>query len=88
MIDPIIPVLVALCSNANKIKGLVAKHFPSAVEKNSSELQQNRVNSQSLPHLNSVSVHSSSQSAFGDANDPASMATYLDAFKSLCSNAT
>jgi len=87
MIDPIIPVLVALCSNANKIKGLVAKHFPSAVEK---ELLRTAAESGQFTILTaSQSPYPfirAGQSAFGDANDPASMATYLDAFKSLCSN--
>jgi hypothetical protein len=87
MRDPIITALVALCANAGKIKGLVAKHFPSAVEK---ELLRAAAESGRFEILTAAQllypVIRIGRSDFGDVNDPASMAKYSDALRSLCSN--
>ena len=87
MSEPIILLLVALCPSASEIKRLVAKHFPSAVEK---ELLRAAAPSGQFAILTGspspYPIIRAGHSTFGNLNDPASMATYLDAFKSLCSN--
>jgi hypothetical protein len=88
MSSPITTVLIALCANAGKIKGLVAKHFPSAVEKEALRAaaeSNGRIDFLAASQL-PYPIIRIGRSDFGDVNDPASMAKYHDALRSLCSN--
>ncbi|MEW6111219.1 MAG: hypothetical protein AB1664_03745 [Thermodesulfobacteriota bacterium] len=85
-----ISVLVGACELANEGIGLIEKlkrHFPSAREK---ELLRAAAQSGEFhiikPDQVAYPIIRAGGTDMGDENDPASLAEYYEAFKSLCSN--
>lgn len=85
--DNPVSILKDLCELASKGNELLKKHFPSSIQKellraaaHSGEFQIIQVNELLYPIIRADGTN------MGDENDPASLATYWEALKSLCSN--
>lgn len=82
-----ISILKGLCDLVSKGNELLKKHFPSPIQKEilraaaqSGEFHILRADQLAYPMIRAGGVD------IGDENDPASLATYYEAFKLLCKN--